>query len=149
MKYPNLKNLLGVLTALTLSSVSAENLLDPANGGEFTYINSELNSTTRAAANLIDNDASTVWYSRDFQFANDFIFKFGPTSPLKCFDEISVAGVGNSAGLETFMLLTTSDLSLDQDNGAAGWTPVVADPTPAGVINHLHWGQGGRFTSGP
>jgi len=47
------------------------------------------------------------------------------------------------------MLLTTDDLALDQDTGALGWTPVIAEENPAGIINHLHWGQGGRLLTGP
>ncbi len=141
--------IISVFFTVAWSSVSAENLLDPVNGGEFTYIDSEANNTSRAASNLVDNNFSSYWESPNFKFSNDFIFKFGPDSPLKCFDEFSVTGVNNSTGLETFMLLTTSDLSLDQDNGTTGWIPVVADANPAGVINHMHWGQGGRLVSGP
>ncbi len=127
--------------------LQAINLLDPNQGAEFTLIDNEANNSSRAAANLIDNDFSSRWESSVFHIGNDFIFRFGNPEPVKCFNDFSLTGVGGTPSIRRFMLLTTQDLSLDQDKGAAGWLPVIADPAPTGIINHLHWGQGGRLTS--
>ena len=112
---PEIRFLLLGSLFLAASPTVAEDLLDPVNGAEITHINSQANATTFAAANLIDKDFTTAWRSPAGQYTNDFIFRFGVDYPLRCFDEFSFTGYGGSTSVETFMLLTTNDLALEQD----------------------------------
>ncbi|MCJ8271095.1 MAG: discoidin domain-containing protein, partial [Psychrosphaera sp.] len=68
-------------------------------------------------------------------------------------DDVGLAGFnltnygGSDRSVKQFMLLTTSNLALNADAGTAGWTPVVADANPSGMLDHISWAQGGRFVS--
>ena len=134
--------LLGMLLA---GQVQAYDLLDPTYPAYITLADRQLNNSSWAAANLLDDNVATRWLSdrRD----NDLIFAFDPAMTERCFGEFRLQNYGGSRSVREFVLLHTMDASLSTDTGTNGWTPIVADPNPSGLINHLHWGQGGRLTA--
>ncbi len=133
-----------VSTALTTSAV-AYDLLAPVYPTAITAIQTQYNSTSWAAANLLDDQASTRWLSR--QRDNDITFAFDGSRSVRCFSRFNLDNYGSTRSIRQFMLLHTSDAGLAADVGTVGWTPIVADVTPAGEMNHLHWGQGGRISA--
>ena len=132
-------------SAMMSSPVQAIDLLAPGLGGFFTHIDSQYNATTWAADNLLDDNVSTRWLSRKRD--NDLLLGFDPGLNDRCFGEFTLRNYGNNRSIKQFMLLYTNDAGLLADTGAAGWTPIPADPAPVGPVNHLHWGQGGRLTA--
>lgn len=138
-----------VLCAILLFAVGspamAVDLLGPGSPGYLTHIDTQYNNTSWAAANLMDDNASTRWLSgrRD----NDLIFAFDAAKSERCFSRFTLQNYGSNRSVKQFMLLHSLDTSLSTDTGATGWTPVVAEASPSGPVNHLHWAQGGRLAS--
>ncbi len=132
-------------SALASLPLQADDLLKPVLGSYFTHIDKQYNSSTYAAANLLDDNISTRWLSnrRD----NDLILGFDAGLNARCFDEFILNNYGSNRSVRQFMLLYANDTSLSSDTGTAGWTPIPLDPAPVGPVNHLHWGQGGRMTA--
>jgi len=131
---------------ITLASpVSAIDLLAPGLGANFTHIDAQQNTSSWAAANLLDDNLSTLW--RSSKRDNDLILSFNPAMNDRCFGGFSLENYGNNRSVRQFMLLYTNDTALSADTGAVGWTPIAVDSAPSGPVNHLHWGQGGRLTA--
>lgn len=134
---------LSVAMLLGFMPLSQAELLHSAT---ITQINSQLNSSNWAASNLIDDDPSTRWLSN--KQTNDINFIRNADKDAFCFGSAELINYGNDdRSVSRFMLLSTSDGSLDTDTGTAGWTPVVADSSPVGVLDYLSWAQGGRLVS--
>jgi len=134
-----------VLAALTSPAIYAADLFAPGSGAFLTHIDKQHSTTSWAAVNLLDDTPSTRWLSnrRD----NDLIFAFDSDYTEHCFSRFSLQNYGSNRSLKQFMLLRSSDTSLSTNIGPSGWLPVIADPSPVGPVNHLHWGQGGRLTA--
>lgn len=132
-----------MLLWLLTEPAAAFDLLAPQRSASFTVIDEQLNTGSWAAANLLDDDTGSAWLSdrRD----NDLIIRFDGPLNARCFSRFTLENYNSSRSVEEFVLLHTMDPSLSEDTGAAGWIPVIADPNPTGLINHLHWGQGGRL----
>ncbi len=130
-------------TLLLGTSVGAQNLLD---GAPITQVDSQLNNSSSAAANLTDNSATTRWLSG--KQSNDINFIFNSAMDSACFNSFDLTNYGtDDRSIKNFMLFHTSNVALTADTGTADWKPVIADASPFGLINHLGWAQGGRITA--
>jgi hypothetical protein len=111
-----------------------------------TLVDSQLNNSSWAAANLLDEDLSSRWLSRSQNNDINFVVGTGPTA--SCLTGVNINNYGaNDRSVERFIILTTENDSLANDAGTAGWLPVVADTNPSEAINAVLWAQGGRLVS--
>ncbi|NQZ10132.1 MAG: discoidin domain-containing protein [Algicola sp.] len=119
---------------------------DPLQSSTLTLIDSQLNNSWWGASNLLDGSKSTRWLSS--KLTNDLNFQLTTGNDDVCLSGFNLTNYGGSdRSVKQFMLLTTSNLALNADAGTAGWTPVVADANPSGMLDHISWAQGGRFVS--
>ncbi len=132
-------------TGLIACHAYAADLFAPGGTAINTLADKQLNSSSSAATNLLDDNTSTRWLSdrRD----NDLIFAFDASSTERCFGQFTLQNHGSNRSIRQFVLLYTLDASLSTDTGTIGWTPIVAQANPVGPANHVHWGQGGRLTA--
>ena len=129
---------------LAIAPALAYDLFDPSGQATITFVDRQLNSSSWAAANLLDDQTSTRWLSN--RHDNDIIFAFDGQKTERCFSRFDLENYGGTRSVREFMLLHTMDATLAGDTGPGGWTRIVADANPTGPVNHLHWGQGGRLT---
>jgi MSHA biogenesis protein MshQ len=141
-----IKNMTKSTIALALMISSSANAIDLLDGATITAIDAELNSSSWAAGNLIDNNSSTRWLSN--KQSNDINFVFGAISGAACFDSLDLVNYGtDDRAVSRFALFRTMDNTLQADIGTSGWIPIIADSSPSGLIDHLNWVQGGRLTA--
>ena len=129
-----------IITAYLFTSFS---YADALASSAITLIDSQYNSTTWAAENLLDADATTQWMSRSQ--SNNLNFQFSGNNGAMCFNGFELTNYGgDDRGVNQFILLTTQNEALSADAGSAGWKPMVADENPIGYIDYLSWAQGAR-----
>jgi MSHA biogenesis protein MshQ len=130
-----------IATAFTTNKTLAG---DGFENASVTGVQYEYNNTSWAAKNLIDDNVSTRWLSR--QQTNDLIMMLSNTGDPACFSGIGLYnGTVNDRNIKRFALLTTSDDSLASDYGTDGWRPIIADANPTYLIDYLSWAQGARI----
>ncbi|GAB2681613.1 DUF6701 domain-containing protein [Aliiglaciecola aliphaticivorans] len=131
-----------LLAALPATCLSAE-VLQPST---ITLVETEYNSTTWAASNLLDGESNTHWLSGKLN--NDINFQLNDNNEALCVDEFELFNYGkDSTSLKQFILLTSSDSTLSADSGTEGWRPVIAEENPTNKIDYLSWAQGARIVS--
>jgi hypothetical protein len=141
--YVNKKLKLIAIFLLLIAFCSRADLLQSST---MTLIDSQYNTTSWSANNLLDNNTSTRWLSRSQ--TNDINFQLNSNGDLVCLSSFELTNYGNDdRSVKEFMLFTTSDSSLKADKGTIGWKPVIADANPTGKIDYLSWAQGARLVS--
>jgi hypothetical protein len=119
---------------------------DALNSSTITLVDAELNNTTSAATNLLDDDITTHWLSS--QLINDINFSFVDTIETQCLTDFNLTNYANSdTGLRQFALFTTNNGSLEGEASKTGWKPMIADANPTENIDYLYWIQGARLVS--
>ena len=119
---------------------------DALSSSDITLIDSQYNSTTWAAENLLDNDPSTRWLSRSQ--SNNLNFQLSASNGAMCFNGFELTNYGgDDRGVNQFVLLSTEDEGLSANAGSAGWKPMIADENPVGYLDYLSWAQGARLVS--
>jgi len=132
--------------ALTLLAIAPYSYADLLSSATITAINSQYNSSSWGAKNLVDSNNATRWLS--FKQANDINFQLNNTNDNVCFGGVDLTNYGsNPRSVQQFMLLTTTDASLNADVGSVGWRPLVADAKPTGLVDYLSWAQGARLVT--
>lgn len=132
-----------ILMACLFSSFTYADVLSSST---ITLIDSQYNSTTWAADNLLDNDPTTRWLSRSQ--SNDLNFQLSDSNAAMCFNAFELTNYGgDDRGVNQFVLLSTQNEGLITDTGSAGWKPMIADETPTGYLDYLSWAQGARQVS--
>ena len=136
-----------VLALLLAAPSRGLDLLDPSSGSVLTRVDAQYDSSTWAGGHLTDNDNNTQWLSANT--ANDLLYQLNKSGAdsAACFGEFRIWNAGSTRSIRTFTLLASDDLALAKDTGILGWKPVPANPAPTGLIDHLHWSQGGRLTA--
>jgi hypothetical protein len=131
-----------LLCILPLQSV----LADVLPTSTITLVDSQYNSTSWAASNLLDADQHTQWLSS--KITNDINFQLNDSNEAYCVTQFNLTNyVSDTSALNQFILLTTTNSALSADTGTDGWRPLVADKNPIDKIDYLSWAQGARLIS--
>jgi MSHA biogenesis protein MshQ len=131
-----------LILLVTWSSVS-HGYEDILSSSRISLVDSQLNSSSWAASNLLDSNAATRWLSA--KQTNDLNFQLNESGEDVCIAGFDLTNYGNDdRSVRQFMLLTTIDSGLSADKGTAGWRPIIADANPTGKIDYLSWAQGAR-----
>lgn len=136
-----------LLAVLPAAPGRGADLLDSSRGAVLTRVDTQHDNGTWAGSHLTDNDDNTQWLSGTA--TNDLLYQLDGSGsrPAACFGAFRIWNAGSTRSIRTFTLLASDDLTLAKDTGTLGWKPVPAHPAPTGLVNHVHWSQGGRLTA--